>query len=185
MTGWCFHKKLIRRRNKIYKRWKSVKVKWQVQNSLRSLYWRHVERLISDDVTNPPSSKKTFRSFIKARISDVTGTSPLKDARELFSNSKEQEQLLNNQFCCVFSPRDTATPEEFKLRCPHNQSFPRTQTAKTSSLQRWGEETVSKSAHITPVFKIKDRTLHLTHMHNLQGDGVHHRQSHHFTPSGG
>ena len=61
-------KKLIRRRNKIHKRWKKrgdedlkqelKLLKRQVQKSLRRLYWRHVENLISDDVTNPTSSKK-------------------------------------------------------------------------------------------------------------------------------
>ena len=70
-------KKLIRRRNRIHKRWKKCGdedlkqelklLKRQVQKSLRRLYWRHVENLISDDVTNPTSSKKKLWSFIKAR----------------------------------------------------------------------------------------------------------------------
>ena len=113
-------------------------LKRQVQKSLRRLYWRHVENLISDDVTNPTSSKKKFWSFIKARRTEGMGVSPLKDTGKLIANPKEQAQLLNNQFCSVFSPRDTVTAEEFQLRCPPppppNQIFLRTQTAKTSTL---------------------------------------------------
>ena len=59
-------KKLIRRRNTIHQRWKKCGdedlkqefklLKRQVQKSLRRLYWRYVENLISDDVTNPRRS---------------------------------------------------------------------------------------------------------------------------------
>ena len=37
------------------------------------------------------------------------GVSPLKDARKLITDPKEQAQLLNNQFCSVYSLRDTVT----------------------------------------------------------------------------
>ena len=69
-------------------------------------------------MTNPTSSKKKFCSFIKARRTEGMGVSPLKDTGKLITNPKEQAQLLNNQFCSVFSPRYTVTAEEFQLRCP-------------------------------------------------------------------
>ena len=133
---WVDHetKKLIQRRNRIHKRWKKCGdedlkqefklLKRQVQKSLRRLYWRHAEYLISDDVTNPTSSKKKFWCFIKARITEGMGVSPLKHTGKLITDPKEQAQLLNNQFCSVFSPRDTVTAEEFKLRCPTKPDLP-------------------------------------------------------------
>ena len=33
-------------------------------------------------------------------------------------------EASNNQFCSVFSPRDTVTAEEFKLRCPPKPDLP-------------------------------------------------------------
>ena len=52
------------------------------------------------------------------------GVSPLKNTGKLITDPKEQAQLLNNQFCSVFSPRDTVTAEEFKLRCPTKPGLP-------------------------------------------------------------
>ena len=133
-------KKLIRRRNRIHKRWKTCGdedlkqefklLKWQVQKTLRRLYWRHVENLISDDVTNPTSSKK-FWSFIKARRTEAMGVSPLKDTGKLITNSKEQAQLFNNQFCFV-------TAEEFQLRCPQKSDLPEYSDCKNVNITEEG-----------------------------------------------
>ena len=121
-------KKLIRKRDRIHKQLKksgdeSLKQKFRelkrlVQKHLRRSYWRHVEGLISDDNTGPSTSNKKFWSFIKARRTEGTGVSPLKDVGKLITDPREQAQILNNQFCSVFSPKHTITAEEFELHCP-------------------------------------------------------------------
>lgn len=37
---------------------------------------------------------------------------------KLITDPREQAQILNNQFCSVFSPKHTITAEEFELCCP-------------------------------------------------------------------
>ena len=69
------------------------------------------------------------------------GVSPLKNTGKLITDPKEQAQLLNNQFCSVFSPRDTVTAEEFKLYCPPKPDLPEYTDCKNINIT---EERVTK-----------------------------------------
>ena len=81
-------KKLISRRDKVYKRMKKSgdetlkqefkTLKRLIQKRLRRAYWRCAEGLISDDGENQTTSKKKLWSFIKARRREAVGVSPLK-----------------------------------------------------------------------------------------------------------
>ncbi|XP_072039626.1 uncharacterized protein [Amphiura filiformis] len=51
-------------------------------------------------------SKKQFWSFIKNISKDSTGISALKDHGALVSDNKQKADILNNQFCSVFTQED-------------------------------------------------------------------------------
>ena len=136
-------KKMMRRRDRVHKRFKKsgckdsekefLVLKRTIQRRSRQLYWRYVEGLVSD---NPEADQKThcttknanlnkkLYSFLNSRKSDGANVSPLKDAGKLITEPKEQAEVLNKQFHSVFSPKENLTEAEFETRCPKPQNQP-------------------------------------------------------------
>ena len=120
-------------------------LKRQVQKDLRRLYWRHIENIISDDITNPTSSKKKFWSFIKARRTEGMGMYPLKDNGKLITNPKDKPNFSITSFVLCSVPDILLLLRSFNNGSPQNQTFPSTQTGeKNQHYWRRGEETAPK-----------------------------------------
>ena len=47
------------------------------------------------------------RRYIKSKRQDGNGVSPLKENGQLHSDSRRKAEILNNQFCSVFTSEDT------------------------------------------------------------------------------
>ena len=67
------------------------------------------------------NSKPLWR-YIKSKRQDGNGVSPLKENGQLHSDSRRKAEILNNQFCSVFTSEDiTDIP---KLTAPPNTEMP-------------------------------------------------------------
>ncbi|KAI8479428.1 hypothetical protein Bbelb_428470 [Branchiostoma belcheri] len=130
-------RKLIRRRDRIHKKYKKTKrqnlfqafksLKRQVQQQLRREYWDHVQGLITEDCIEKPKPTKKFWAFVKSKRNENSGVSPLKVAGKLITDDKERAEILNSQFQSAFSAREDFSEEEFKLRTqmpPRNPEQP-------------------------------------------------------------
>jgi len=107
-------KKLSRRKHRAWKRAKKSKkpahlayfkkLKKQTQKANRNAYYSYVSDMVSD-VTD---RNKLWR-LIKSKKCDSTGVSPLKKEGLTYSDSRDKAELLNDQFCSVFTKEDLAT----------------------------------------------------------------------------
>jgi hypothetical protein len=124
-------KRLIRRRDKAYRRKTSARrankdpqirrkankefadLKREVQKEIRKAYWDHVESIVTPmETDNPYASMKRFWSFIKNMRTDNSGVSALKENGKVLSSPKEKADALNRQFESVFTrenPLDHST----------------------------------------------------------------------------
>lgn len=92
------------------------KLKKDIQRRLRRSYWRHIDKLVTDDTTTGQPSKK-FWSHIKNMRTAGMGVSPLKVDGKLVTEARDQAEMLNQQFQSAFSPATTYSPEEFRMKC--------------------------------------------------------------------
>ena len=67
-------------------------------------------------------SKPLWR-YIKSKRQDGNGVSPLKENGQLHSNSRRKAEILNNQFCSVFTSEDATNIH--KLPAPPNTETPK------------------------------------------------------------
>eukprot|EP00745_Piridium_sociabile_P027724 TRINITY_DN44613_c1_g1_i1.p1 TRINITY_DN44613_c1_g1~~TRINITY_DN44613_c1_g1_i1.p1 ORF type:complete len:604 (+),score=154.71 TRINITY_DN44613_c1_g1_i1:145-1812(+) len=119
-------KKLIRRRDRLYKKWKKsgnesirdqVRVlKRHIQRKLRRAYWTFTEKLIDDSSGTDPKTKKSFWTYIKSQRTEAANVSPLKVDGKLVTDAKGKAEALNTQFQSAFSERFPCTPEDFLAR---------------------------------------------------------------------
>ena len=114
-------KKLIRRRDNQYYKWKKQKthtqrnkyvdLKKQVTKELRHSYWSYIENIITDDSSTPYDNTrsnfrkvgKRFWGYIKSLRKDATGVAPLKQDGCLISEAKGKASILNDQYKSVFT----------------------------------------------------------------------------------
>ena len=68
------------------------------------------------------NSKPLWR-YIKSKRQDGNGVSPLKENGQLHSDSRRKAEILNNQFCSVFTSEDTTNIP--KLTGPPNTEMPK------------------------------------------------------------
>ena len=68
------------------------------------------------------NSKPLWR-YIKSKRQDGNGVSPLKENGQLHSDSRRKAEILNNQFCSVFTSEDTKNIP--KLPGPPNTEMPK------------------------------------------------------------
>jgi hypothetical protein len=117
-------KRLIRKRDRIYKKLKSTRVeerpniikkhrsaKHLVQQKLRQSYWNYIENIIIEDskLAESKPSKKLW-SFIKNQKSENIGFLPLKVNGITKTSPTDQAEALSNQFHSAFT-----TPKPLKL----------------------------------------------------------------------
>ncbi|CAH1238779.1 Hypp5632 [Branchiostoma lanceolatum] len=126
--------RLIRRRNRLYKRWKKTgntdtrdkmrDLKHQVQRRLRRAYWLYTEGMFtnnsSEDNTHGVNSHegraantKKLWSYIKSQRTEAANVAPLKVNGKLLTDAKDRAEALNQQFQSAFSQKVTFSDEEF------------------------------------------------------------------------
>ena len=119
-------KKLIRKRDQAYKRWKKSgdpehlqelkTLKRQVQRQLRRNYWSFTSHLIEDNSEEGGRVSKNFWAYVKAKRTEATNVSPLKIGGQLVTDAHGQAEALNQQFQSVFSKKSPCSPEDFESR---------------------------------------------------------------------
>ena len=70
-----------------------------------------------------PKKSKTLWRYIKCKRQDGNGVSSLKENGQLHSDSRRKAEILNNQFCSVFTSEDTLNIP--KLPGPPNTEMPK------------------------------------------------------------
>ena len=86
--------------------WAKYKLcKRQTQRAIRSARWSFLKNKLSESLEQK-NSKPHWR-YIKSKRQDGNGVSPLKENGQLHSDSRRKAEILNNQFCSVFTSEDT------------------------------------------------------------------------------
>ena len=117
-------KKLLRKRDKMYKRHKNTpefkQLKAQIQNKIRQAHMKYLEDIIIPENNNQEQVgvSKRFWTYIKHCKSSNNNISPLKENNILHSESNKKAEILNNQFKSVFSQDSDNLPP------PPNPEFP-------------------------------------------------------------
>ncbi|XP_074641184.1 uncharacterized protein LOC141898932 [Tubulanus polymorphus] len=112
---WINHelKKLSRRKARAWKKAKTSKskrserryrrLKRETRKANRTAYHKYIAEMLTSD-----SSSKRIWKYIKSRKTDMTGVAPLTSSGITFSDSSAKSNILNNQFCSVFTKEDTS-----------------------------------------------------------------------------
>ena len=101
--------------------WAKYKLcKRQTQRAIRSARWSFLKNKLSESLEQK-NSKPLWR-YIKSKHQDGNGVSPLKVNGQLHSYSRRKAEILNNQFCSVFTSEDTTNI--LKLPGPPNTEMP-------------------------------------------------------------
>ena len=103
----------IRRKNRAHKKAKHTKrprdwarfrkLRKQCHQEMKKAYWVYLNHIIEPTAEN---NSKPFWKFIKSRRQDHTGVSTLKHNGKIASDSKSKAEMLNHQFCSVFTEED-------------------------------------------------------------------------------
>ena len=126
--------KLIRRRDRIYKKMKRggeafdrsrpqhIKleeefrnIKKDIQKSMRRAYWTYIDNIVTppdentENETNKYQGMKKFWQFIKSNKKDQQGVATLKTAGKISSTAIDKANTLNHQFQSVFNPLQQPT----------------------------------------------------------------------------
>ena len=84
--------------------WAKYKLcKRQTQRAIRSARWSFLKNKLSESLEQK-NSKPLWR-YIKSKRQDGNGVSPLKEIGQLHSDSRRKAEILNNQFCSVFTSK--------------------------------------------------------------------------------
>ena len=115
---WCTRevKKLSQRKKRAYnkarrtkktKDWDRYKHLMKLQSrTCKKAYHDYIDKIVSPDLTTKP---KRFWGWVKSQRNDSSGVAPLKGKDGLLhTNPVERCNLLNEQFCSVFSREDTS-----------------------------------------------------------------------------
>ena len=95
--------------------------KRQTQRAIRSARWSFLKNKLSES-SEQKNSKPLWR-YIKSKRQDGNGVSPMKENGQLYSDSRRKAEILNNQFCSVFTSEDTKNL--LKLPGPPNTEMPK------------------------------------------------------------
>ena len=102
--------------------WTKYKLcKWQTQRAIRSAKWSFLKTKLSESLEQE-NSKPLWR-YIKSKRQDGTGVSPLKGNGQLHPDSRRKAEILNHQFCSVFTSADATNIP--KLSGPPNTEMPK------------------------------------------------------------
>jgi hypothetical protein len=107
-TPWITHdtKKLIKKRDKLYKTMKKYcskkqrdkykQIKHQVQKQLRQSYWKYIENLVTpNEDESTLNNIKRFWSYIKSKKTDYNSITSQKQDGKLITNTKQKTSVLN------------------------------------------------------------------------------------------
>jgi hypothetical protein len=126
-------RKLLKKQEKLYLKKKHTKkpediksfkaLKQYIQKKLRRAYWSYVEDLVTPvQGENTHTTSKKFWTYIKHCKKDNSGVAPLKNRDgHLEDNPQGKAQILNEQFCSVFSHRN---PPLLKQLCRESLQSP-------------------------------------------------------------
>ena len=100
------------------------KLQAELQKLIRQKYWDYVRNVVlglddPDTTEGPPGANKRFYSFLKSQKTESSGVAPLKKDGQLISDSKQKAEVLNEQFCSVYS-NDTGAPVPDLGPSPHD-----------------------------------------------------------------
>ena len=112
----------IHKRNRAFKKWKKtntkeqydkyLKLRSECQKKIRSSHRQYTEKIFNLDDPQEPEKvqvSKRFWTYVKSRKKDTCSVSPLKSEGVLISDAKGKANILNQQYCSVFSIEDTST----------------------------------------------------------------------------
>ena len=102
--------------------WAKYKLcKRQTQRAIRSARWSFLKNKLSESLEQK-NSKPLWR-YIKSKRLDGNGVPPLKENGQLHSDSRRKAEILNNQFCTVFTSENTKNIP--KIPGPPNTEMPK------------------------------------------------------------
>ena len=88
--------------------WAKYKLcKWQTQRAIRSTRWSFLKNFLNLSESLEQTNSKPLWHYIKSKCQDGNGVSLLKENGRLHSDSRRKAEILNNQFCSVFTSEDT------------------------------------------------------------------------------
>ena len=165
-------KKLIQKRNRLYKkakksgdshdRSKAKELKHIIQRKIRQTYWKYIEDIITPNAQSHGNPMKRFWSYIKSKKTDYNGISALKQNGKLVQDPKSKAEALNNQFQSVFNSNKKLTPEQFQNKC-HIPSKPQYPIMPTFEITTPGICKLLKNLNINKAAgpdEIKPKVLH-------------------------
>ena len=101
-------KKFSRRKKRLYKRAKRTRLQsdWEKFNSMSAKCKKNCreahDKFINENILDSGNSKK-FYSYIKSKQQDNISVAPLKKGDKLIIDDKQKANILNDQYCSVFS----------------------------------------------------------------------------------
>ena len=94
--------------------WAKYKLcKRQTQRAIRSARWSFLKNKLSESLEQKKS--KPLWRYIKSKRQDGNGVSPLKENGQLHSDSRRKAEILNSQFCSVFTSEDITNMPKFEI----------------------------------------------------------------------
>ena len=123
---------MIHRRNRAYKKWKKhrteenhqkvLKLRSKCQAATRkahSDYTDNIFNLESPEDTDKTTATKRFWGYVKAKKKDSCNVAPLKSNGTLVPDAVGKAEILNNQYCSVFTDEDpTSIPSKGPSNIP-------------------------------------------------------------------
>ena len=112
-------KKMVRRKSQLHKHAKKT---WDTYEALQKKFKKAFKKAethhINDTIQKGLNEQNTkpFRRYVKSRCQDFIGAAPLKKKGQLINESKEQAQILVEQFQSVFTPDDNSQLPDTKKR---------------------------------------------------------------------
>lgn len=108
-------KRLSKRKKRLYKRAKrtNLDTDWskfkEINKSCKKSCRKAYNCYINEKIINSNNPKK-FYSFIKSKRQDNVNVAPLKRGETYIIDDKEKANMLNDQYCSVFSKQSTESP---------------------------------------------------------------------------
>ena len=152
------------RRDRAYSAWKRSKsqerldnyrkLSAQCQKMIRKAHTNYTEDIFNLDNSDneKPTATKKFWSYIKSQKKDSCSVSPLKSDGLLISDSKGKSNILNKQYCSVFTTENTENmPSKGESSSPILSSIKVTESGVRKMLQNLNPRKASGPDEISPM----------------------------------
>ena len=133
-TPWITHdtKKLIKKRDKLYKTMKTYgskqqrdkykQIKHQEQKQLSQSYCKYIENLVTpNEEESTLNNMNKFWSCIKSKKPYYNSITSLKQEDKLITDTKQKASVLSQQFQLVFSESGTITTQNLQIKTTWKQ----------------------------------------------------------------